>query len=423
MMKASHSCGLFFFSVCGILIYIFKLLKKGIFGMTRDNKKSLFRTALVAGLALFGVLGLYLCSSVRGSRAENGWVGRDVEEILGSMTVREKVCQMMCMYQYQMPNVSGSGVIGGLETGEPLRKSLEAYPIGGILYDAVSMQSSSQLKQLVSTADSYSRIPLFFTIDEEGGRVARLAKTIGYRNHAPFSDMLTYSDQGPDIARANAAAIGSEVGYYGFNLDFAPVADTHSNPDNPVINTRAYHTEFGACAELVSAAVAGFHDAGVGCTLKHFPGHGDTSGDTHAGAVYTYKTLDEIRQGELQPFQAGIDAGADAVMIAHIIVEELGEPCLFSKEIVTELLRDEMGFDGLVISDGLTMKAMTDTYSPSQIVTKGIQAGVDMFLCIQGLEEAVNAVEQAVEDGTISESRLDESVRRILECKRSLGIL
>ena len=167
------------------------------------------------------------------------------------------------------------------------------------------------------------------------------------------------------------------------------------------------------------AKVEGFHQGGAACTLKHFPGHGDTSADSHYGSVYVHKTLEELRQGELLPFQAGIDAGADAVVMGHLILDQIDDqPALFSYALVTGLLREEMGFAGVVITDGLQMQAMTDHYSSGEIAVGAVKAGVDILLCPKKLDEAVTALTAAVESGEITEERIDESVLRILRLKQ-----
>lgn len=350
-------------------------------------------------------------------------VSVQAQDILDGMTLHEKICQMMVSYQYTM--MDGSTRVGATETGEPLQRALEAYPVGGILYDAASMKSHDQLRDLVAAADSYCEIPMLFTIDEEGGRVSRIGATIGYNvgdGHL-LDPMQSYEHLGAQGAYDNAKYLAENISWHGFNLDFAPVADTNSNPDNPIIGTRAYSTDFDKAAELVAAAVQGFHDGGAGCTLKHFPGHGDTSADTHAGSVVLKKTVDELRTNELKPFKAGIDAGADAVMLAHIVVEEVGEPTLFSRYLVTDVLRGELGFNGVIITDGLGMKAMTDNYSSGEIAVRAVKAGVDMFCCPANLKESVQALEEAVERGEISEERIDESVLRILQLKIDRGII
>ena len=226
----------------------------------------------------------------------------------------------------------------------------------------------------------------------------------------------------PDYKRSKY--IASDLISFGFNLDLAPVADVWSNPDNTVIGDRAYSTDFALAADLVAAAVEGFHAGGAACTLKHFPGHGDTSADSHYGAVYVDKSLDELRTQELLPFRSGIQAGADMVMMGHLILSDIDSaPAPFSHEIVTGLLREELGFDGVVITDSLEMSAVSDYFTSGEIAVKCIQAGVDLLLCPADLDQAVTALTDAVESGEISEERINESVLRILELKLRQGIL
>lgn len=287
--------------------------------------------------------------------------------------------------------------------------------MGGFIFDKKNMQSKEQVKKLLTDLQGYSEIPLILTCDEEGGRVNRLMSTVGTTQIGP---MLSYKEEGCEVARANAKTIGTDLTACGFNMNLAPVADVWSNPENTVIGDRAYSDDFYQAAELVASAVEGFHEAGVATTLKHFPGHGDTSADSHYGAVYVDKTLEELLEEEMIPFKAGIDAGTDAVMIGHLIVTDIdSEPAPFSYKIVTELLREEMGFDGVVMTDGLQMKAMTDHYSSGEIAVKSVHAGVDILLCPQDLEGAIAALTEAVENGEITEERIEESVRRILELK------
>lgn len=169
----------------------------------------------------------------------------------------------------------------------------------------------------------------------------------------------------------------------GFNADLAPVADVWSNPDNTVIGDRAYSDDFAQAAELIPEAVRGFHSGGVATTLKHFPGHGDALADSHDGAVYVSKPLEQLRREELLPFRAGIASGSDMVMIGHLILTEIdaAQPAPFSYRIVTELLREELGFQGVVITDGLQMKALTDSYTSGEIARRAVSAGVDILLC------------------------------------------
>lgn len=339
------------------------------------------------------------------------------ERLLAEMTLHEKVCQLFIVQPADL--VPSIGRVTA--AGEATRRALEQYPVAGLLYDASNLVTMDQTKTMLANVQTFSKIPLILTCDEEGGRVNRLMHTIGTTYIGP---MLGFKDQGPDKAAENAAVIASDMKSCGFNMDLAPVADVWSNPKNTVIGDRAYSDDFDQASQLVSAAVGGFHQGGVACTLKHFPGHGDTSADSHYGSVYVYKPLDQLRAAELIPFQAGIEAGADAVMMGHLIIADVDDqPALLSRKIVTELLREELGFNGVVITDSLKMQAMTDHYGSGDIAVMAVQAGVDLLLCPKNLEEAVTALTQAVENGDITQERLDESVLRVLRLKMDRGII
>lgn len=338
------------------------------------------------------------------------------EMLLAEMTLHEKICQLLVVKPSAI-----TGVSRVTAAGDATRAALERYPVAGLLYDATNLVTMEQVKTMLANVQGCSKIPLILTCDEEGGRVNRLMHTIGTTYIGP---MLDYKGQGPDKAAENARTIAGDLLSCGFNMDLAPVADVWSNRNNTVIGDRAYSDDFDQAAQLVAAAVGGFHEGGVACTLKHFPGHGDTSADSHYGSVYVYKTLDELRGAELVPFRAGIEAGADAVMMGHLIAAEIDEqPALLSHKVVTGLLREELGFDGVVITDSLEMRAMTDHYGSGEIAVAAIQAGVDLLLCPQDLDEAIAALTRAVEDGGISRQRLDESVLRVLRLKLARGIL
>ena len=339
------------------------------------------------------------------------------EALLAEMTLHEKVCQLFVVQPADL--LPGVGKV--TEAGAATQKALERYPVAGLLYDASNLVTMEQTKTMLANVQTYSKIPPILTCDEEGGRVNRLMHTIGTTYIGP---MLSYQDQGVETAAENAKTIAQDLRSCGFNMDLAPVADVWSNPSNTVIGDRAYSDDFDEAGGLVASAVEGFHQGGVACTLKHFPGHGDTSADSHYGSVYVYKTLDELREAEFKPFRAGIAAGADAVMMGHLIVADVDDqPALLSYRIVTEILREELGFDGVVITDSLKMQAMTDHYGSGDIAVGAIQAGVDLLLCPQNLDEAVSALTRAVEDGTITQERLDESVLRVLRLKLDRGII
>ena len=241
------------------------------------------------------------------------------------------------------------------------------------------------------------------------------------RHNGVDKQPISYSDEGPEKAISTAEIIAGDLRAHGLNGDLAPVADVWSNPDNPVIRTRAYSDDFDQASELVAAAVEGFHAGGVLCTLKHFPGHGDTASDSHYGAAYVTKSREELQEGELKPFRAGIEAGADMVMIGHLTVPALDEaPAPFSYAIVTELLRQELGFTGVIITDALEMGALGD-YTSGETAVLAMQAGVDLLLCPGDPAAALQALRDAVAEGAIPQARIDESVLRILRMKLSLA--
>ena len=337
------------------------------------------------------------------------------EELLSGMTLREKLCQLMIV----RPEVL-TGESPVTAAGETTRLALETYPVGGLIYSVDNLVTQEQTREMISNTQSYSKLPLFISADEEGGNVGRLMYKLGT---TWVNSMYSYKDQGADTAYSNAKTIGTDMVSCLFNTDFAPVADVWTNPENTVIGDRAYSDDFEQAAELVASAVRGFTDAGVICCLKHFPGHGDTSTDTHEGAAVVSKSLDELRAGEFLPFVSGIEAGADMVMIGHITVTSVDpEPATISKAIITDVLRGELGWDGVVISDSLDMGALAG-YDNGEVCVKFLEAGGDILLGIPDIETALTALEAAVTDGRLTESRIDESVQRVLELKISHGII
>lgn len=274
---------------------------------------------------------------------------------------------------------------------------------------------------MIDNSQKYSSIGLFVATDEEGGVVNRLMDTVGTTY---IGSMYYYKDDGDETAYENAYTIANDMSALGFNLDFAPVADVWSNPDNTVIGERAYSDDYAQAAELVGNAVKGFNDGGVMCTLKHFPGHGDTAEDSHYSSAYVHRTKEEIMADEMQPFRSGIEAGAEFVMVGHLIVPDIDEvPATLSYKIATGILREELKFEGVAITDSFEMESIADNYSVDDAVVMSVKAGMDMILQPKDMASAVNSIEQAVADGELSEDRIDESVRRILTLKESRGLL
>ena len=342
------------------------------------------------------------------------------------MTLEQKVAQLFVVTPEQLTGVS-QAVVAGSAT----QRALDDIPVGGLCYFAQNITGSQQLRDLLAnTCDIASQsgagIAPFLTVDEEGGLVARVANS-GYFDVESFSNMAEVGATGDET---KAAYVGTTVGTYlheiGFNVDFAPVADVFTNPRNEVIGPRAFSSDPGVVAQMVSAEVAAMLETGTMPCIKYFPGHGDTAGDSHTGAVVSKRTADEIRACEYKPFQAGIEAGCPFVMVGHIETPGLaadGLPASLSKTMITDELRGRLGFEGVVISDSFVMGAITQRYAPGDVAVRFIQAGGDMILMPENLQEAYRGVLAAVDGGAIEESRIDESVERILEVKKRAGIL
>jgi beta-N-acetylhexosaminidase len=261
---------------------------------------------------------------------------------------------------------------------------------------------------------------MFIGIDEEGGIISRLNQAQKLHSTVMPPPFEIGSTGNTEYAYLSAKAIAEEIKSLGFNLDFAPVADVFSNPLNKIIGWRAYSSDGPTAAKMVAKAVNGISDAGVIPVLKHFPGHGDTLEDSHTGAAVINNSLERLKEVEFLPFESGIDAGARMVMIAHVLTPKItgnGLPATLSEPIIQGILRKQLGFDGVVITDSLEMSAITAFYPEEEAVVMAVQAGTDMLLMPNDLNKAYNAILKAVKDGRISEERIDESVRRILKLK------
>ena len=310
---------------------------------------------------------------------------------------------------------------------------IEKYNLGGVLYfawsnpviadDPVGAAELSNGLQSVSTGSGASGIPLAITIDQEGGIVARMTEPATVLP----GNMALGATASRDLAYAQGEILGSELSAVGVNVNFAPVLDLNTNPDNPVIGVRSMGADPAAVADLGVAQVEGMQDQGIAATAKHFPGHGDTETDSHTGLpIVTYDR--ETLQEHLEPFQAAIDGGIDMIMTAHIIVEAIDAqmPGTLSHEVLTGLLREEMGFEGLVTTDSLGMAALKEIpghpLDDGDVAVLAIQAGSDILLNSPDVDASFEAVREAVEAGEITRERLEESVTRILEWKVERGV-
>lgn len=312
-------------------------------------------------------------------------------------------------------SITGASTV--VQAGEGTRDALAQYAVGGLVYFTKNIQSEEQLKEMLANTKQYANYPVFLAVDEEGGSVARVASAgIGPQVDAAGDIAATGDTQNAYNA---GAAIGSALAGLGFNLDFAPVADL-ANVEGSIMEGRSYGADAGTASGYVAAMVQGLEEQNVTACLKHFPGIGSSAQDTHDGMASSDRTEEQFRAEELTVFQAGIDAGAQMVMVGHMSAPGItgdNEPCIFSRHLLTDILREEMGYDGVIITDALDMSAISDYYGADEAAIMAVLAGCDMLLMPEDFEKAYNGILQAVADGNISEERIDDSLRRIYRIK------
>lgn len=310
-----------------------------------------------------------------------------------------------------------TGVSTAVQAGEGTQTALAKYPVGGVVYFGKNMQSQEQLKQMIDNTLLYSKYPLFIAVDEEGGSVSRLAAA-GLADKTDTAGAIGTTGDANNAYLAGTG-IGTYLAEYGFNLDFAPVADL-SNIEGSAIGDRAYGSDAATVSAYVTSMMQGLKEQGITSCLKHFPGIGSSSQDTHTGLASTERTAEEFRANEFAVFQAGIAAGADMIMVGHMSAPGLSgdnDPASLSEAIVTDILRKELNFDGVVITDALNMAAISEYYTSEDAAVRALRAGCDMLLMPEDFEAAYNGVIEAVQTGVISEERINDSLRRIYRIK------
>lgn len=349
------------------------------------------------------------------------------EKLLHSMTLEEKIGQLFIIRPDDLElnltseQINDSTNDGAVELDTNMQETLKKYPIGGVALFGKNILNPTQLTTFISDMQKQSTIPLFVSIDEEGGIVSRIAKSPNF--DVPKFESMQKIGETKNVAKAKDVGftIGSYLKSYGVNLDFAPVADINTNPKNIVIGNRSFGNDPDLVSKMVFAEISGLHEAGIMSCVKHFPGHGDTKGDTHTGEVSIEKTWEELKKCELVPFINSIDT-TDMVMISHITIPNItsdGIPASLSNEIIEGKLRKELGYKGVVISDAMEMGAITKKYSSEESAVKAVLAGVDIILMPESFVESYNGIYDAVKNGVINETRIDDSVLRILNLKES----
>lgn len=344
-----------------------------------------------------------------------------VEEKLSSMTTQEKVAQLFVVTPEQLTN--------GVEVttaGAPTLTAMAECPVGGIIYDSGNVTDIPGTYAMTSAANAYSEsitgLPLFTMLDEEGGEVERVAGHVD-----GISALPSMAEVGATGNTAYAQQTGQVMGQYlkflGFNVDLAPVADVYTNPENTVVKTRSFGTDPSLVSAMSLALADGLESQGVCATYKHFPGHGATAGDTHEGYAYTDKTLEELTSDELVPFAAAVQHGAKFMMVGHICLPNVtgdNTPASLSYPITTGILRDALGYDGIIITDALNMGAITRQCTSGEAAVKAFLAGADLLLMPEDFQSAYQTMLSMAESGQIPMERLDASVRRILSVKLAM---
>ena len=345
-----------------------------------------------------------------------------IEELMNSMTLEEKVCQL---FMITPEALTGVGTV--TQAGTSTQAAINQYPVGGLIYFSQNLQNPDQTRTMLSNTRRYAEertgFPVFLSVDEEGGQVAR----VGSNSAFGVEKIGNMSDVGSRGDTQEAYNIGSTIGAYlkdlGFNMDAAPDTDVLTNPENQVVKYRSFGSDPQLVTDMAASELKGLNDQGIIGMYKHFPGHGGTTADSHEGYAYVDDTLEELKNGALIPFQNGIDNGIQVIMVSHISCPNVtgdNTPATLSKMMITDILRNDMGFDGMVITDALNMGAVTAQYRSADAAVAAINAGVDMLLMPEDFQSAYQGVLGAVQNGTLTEERIDESVRRILKVKLAM---
>lgn len=348
---------------------------------------------------------------------------KKIDDLVAKLTQEEKVGQLL--FLALRGEETDDGYLPHYTFTAQDAELLQKTQPGGVAIFSENIKSGELLCLLTTAIKDAIRTPPFIATDQEGGRVQRIRRTreIAASKVPP---MLTLGQKSASTVYKTGRKIANDLAKYGFNMDFAPVCDVFSNPENSVIGDRAFAKEPALAAKMSLELTRALEDGGIVPVCKHFPGHGDTAQDTHKGTVILNKTLSELYATELIPFAAQIEHGVAAIMVAHISLPQYtGDalPASLSSKIISELLRGTLGYDGVVITDAMDMHAITDQFTSGQSAVMAIQAGADMVLMPHDPLQAYEAILTAVQNGELSQAQLDKSVARILTAKYEYSLL
>ena len=351
------------------------------------------------------------------------------KEILNGMTLREKVGQLFLVrpdaleFSISFEDLDNSRADGQSLLSDNMRENLRRYPVGGFIHFQKNIESPEQITDFNQELSASLPIPPFLATDEEGGLVARIANSPQF-SVPKFQSAASVGERGPEASQEMGWIIGNYLREYGFNMDFAPVADVNTNPKNPVIGTRAFSDDPEQAALCARAMADGLRRNGIIPVFKHFPGHGDTAEDSHQQLAVSRKSKEELLSCEWIPFRQA--EARECIMAGHIALPEVtGDmtPATFSREIITGCLKQELGYRGLIITDSLSMGAVLQHHDSAEAALLALEAGCDILLMPASLQEAFDGVLNAVKDGVFPEDQLNEIVLKILTAKIDYHII
>ena len=337
-----------------------------------------------------------------------------IQQKLDNMTLDEKIGQMITIG------------IDGYSVDDTAKQLITDKKVGGVILFKNNISDSNQLLQLINDIkgiNSTNKIPIFISVDQEGGRVNRLPSEI---KSLPSNEVVGNKNDNK-LAYDIGKNIGYALGSFGFNMDFAPVLDVNSNPNNTVIGDRSFSNDKDKVASLGASEINGFKDSNIISVAKHFPGHGDTATDSHYALPIINKTLDELKSVEFVPFKKSIEEKVPAIMVSHILMPQIdaNNPASMSKTIITDILRKDLKFDGLIVTDDMTMGAVTNDLDITTACINAINAGADLLLVCHGYDNeinVINAIKDSINNEIISIDTINKSVYRILSLKENYKI-
>lgn len=345
-------------------------------------------------------------------REEKDYLDEIVNDCISEMPIEDKAAGLFII----TPEVlTDTGTV--VQAGDTTKARLGECAVGGLIYSEQNMKSAEQLTEMLSNTRNWSKYPLFIGVREEGGSISPVARSGLAENQGSMAEAASTGDTA--VVKEKTGAIASYLSGYGFNLDLAPVADVLYE-ENTTLGDRSFGSSAGEVANMVAAGVEGLQESRVSACLMHFPGIGSTAEDPETAMAVSEKTLEELQAADFLSFQAGINAGADFVMVSNLSLPNItgdNTPASMSDKMITEILRGQLGFDGVVITDAMNQAAVTEYYTSEEAVVKALLAGADMILMPEDFQAALQEVLNAVGDGRLSEERLDESLRRIYRVK------